>query len=647
MAPRFLSATSIALAACLGTAPAWAIGFGSLRASAIMGQPLDVSVALRLQPGETVSDSCISASVTSGDVPLAAGVVSASFVHPPGAEPRVRVRTSVRIDEPFVTVTVNILCDTRLSRQFTVFADPPSSAPLLEPTVTVLAEAPSPPPAAAPAAVLPAGAAVAPPPSTPRASSGQVQAARAERPRERPRPAVAVNRTRAAAVAAAAPAAPASPAPPEPPESLKMSGGAIVPSEGGARLRLDAPIVNTANDQVFARAMAQRAEALATAKIAVDVAEAANQSAAQKVASIEAALAAARRETAEVKASLVRLREEQETADLFASLAPWLAAACAVLLAIVGLLFVRMRRLDAERLQGWLDVPFPRSRQSEFDTVAPVTQQFPSEFSQTMAPITRSGPLDELPQPRSLSPLPPLAAAAAPVAPAAPARGPFPETQPSSTVELEQAHGAHDISIEELLDVEQQAEFFVVLGQDDAAIDLLTSHVMSSGGASPMPYLKLLEIYRRIGDQTSYERTRKRFNARFNGLAPDWSSDPTAGRTLDEYPEVMQRIQQAWPDPVDAMAELQTLMFRNDSNRLFELPAYRDVMLLFTLARDLNDASGADLPVVDVLLPLGSPSATERDSAGGLGTGSASGLSLPPLNLQLGEQSLGTGTSRR
>jgi pilus assembly protein FimV len=29
-----------------------------------------------------------------------------------------------------------------------------------------------------------------------------------------------------------------------------------------------------------------------------------------------------------------------------------------------------------------------------------------------------------------------------------------------------------DVSIEELIDLEQQAEFFVVLGQDEAAVDL-------------------------------------------------------------------------------------------------------------------------------------------------------------------------------
>jgi hypothetical protein len=161
-----------------------------------------------------------------------------------------------------------------------------------------------------------------------------------------------------------------------------------------------------------------------------------------------------------------------------------------------------------------------------------------------------------------------------------------------------------DISIEELLDVEQQAEFFVALGQDDSAVELLSNHIKASGGASPMPFLKLLEIFRRTGDQSSYERTRKRFNARFNGVAAEWGADPNAGRGLVDYPEVLARIERSWSRPVDAMAELQTLMFRNDTNRLFELPAYRDIMLLFTLARDHHEGGAGEGLAVDVLLPL-------------------------------------------
>jgi hypothetical protein len=333
----------------------------------------------------------------------------------------------------------------------------------------------------------------------------------------------------------------------------------------------------------------------------------------------------------------MRAEQEAKAAALPDPYTIALAAACGVLLVIAGLLFMRLRRTDEERLQAWLKDPSRFSRHSEFDTVAPVTQQF-ADFPRTVSPGVVPQPAQPLPV--ATPPMAPPVRAAAPQGGATPTR--FGDTQASSGEELEPVPQPQpqDISIEELLDVEQQAEFFLVLGQDDAAVDLLNSHVMSSGGASPMPYLKLLEIFRRIDDQASYERTRKRFNARFNGVAPEWGADPNAGRSLDGYPDLMRRLERVWPEPVDAMTELQTLMFRNDSNLLFDLPAYRDIMLLFTIARDLHDSSAKNSPMpVDVLLPLEPVPARADTPLAGPGAadpvGGAAGQALPTLAAEL------------
>ncbi|MFO1286112.1 MAG: hypothetical protein U1F49_06045 [Rubrivivax sp.] len=142
-----------------------------------------------------------------------------------------------------------------------------------------------------------------------------------------------------------------------------------------------------------------------------------------------------------------------------------------------------------------------------------------------------------------------------------------------------------------------------MLGQDEAAIDLLMEHLRSTGGGSPLPYLKLLEIYRRRGDREAYERTRTRFNHRFNAYAPEWGADLAAGRSLDDYPGVVPRLQQVWPRPLDAMAELEALLFRKSRGELFDLPAYREVLLLYSLARDLLDRKTAEAGNVDFVLP--------------------------------------------
>ncbi|MEO6031767.1 MAG: hypothetical protein ABIP61_07680, partial [Burkholderiaceae bacterium] len=179
--------------------------------------------------------------------------------------------------------------------------------------------------------------------------------------------------------------------------------------------------------------------------------------------------------------------------------------------------------------------------------------------------------------------------------------------QAAHSVTTRAAEPARELSIEELIDLEQQAEFFVVLGQDEAAIDLLMGHVRSDGGSSPLPYLKLLEIYKRRGELDAYERIRERFNRRFNAYAPEWDADLQQGRALADYPEITQQLQRLWAQPEPAMQALDAFLFRrNKSDATFELPAYRELLFLYSVARDLAEhgAAGPD-GHVDLLLPLG------------------------------------------
>jgi pilus assembly protein FimV len=173
------------------------------------------------------------------------------------------------------------------------------------------------------------------------------------------------------------------------------------------------------------------------------------------------------------------------------------------------------------------------------------------------------------------------------------------------------------MSVDEQIDLEQQADFFIALGHDESAIDLLMAHLRSTGGGTPLPFLKLLEIHGRRGDREAYERTRVRFNQRFNSVAPEWQADPKSGRALEDYPLVVGRIQTAWPTPLDAMAELEALLFRRGAgSEMFELPAYQEVLFLFQLARDLHQQSQPDNSNdVDVLLPISSSHAPLVDGS--------------------------------
>jgi pilus assembly protein FimV len=163
---------------------------------------------------------------------------------------------------------------------------------------------------------------------------------------------------------------------------------------------------------------------------------------------------------------------------------------------------------------------------------------------------------------------------------------------------------AREVAVEELIDLEQQADFFIALGQDQAAIDLLTSHMNGASSTSPLPYLKLIDLYRRRGDRMAYEQTRLRFHRRFNARIPDWNAPQSPGRGLDDYPEVQRAVQTNWSSPGSAMKLLEGFLFRREGQgTTFDLTAYRDLLMLYAVARDLAAQEG-NSPSVDLELPM-------------------------------------------
>ncbi len=588
--------------------PAAAVGFGRSQPTATLGQALDFVVAVRLDAGEVLLPECVSAEVIVGDTALARGAIGASLESNGGA-PQVRVRTLVPVDEPVVLVTVNLGCESRVSRRFTLFADPLGMNPLMP----AVAEVPS------------AVQAQPTPPAAP-ASAPSPAAADAARTPPPPAPATRQSKLLSAAADAAKPA-------PRPPRKAVVTKAAAVSAGGDVarpRLRLDDPVISAAAAVAAAASAAEREAALKLAEQTAIAAQAAASQATDRMAAMEKDLAALRKEAQASREMITRLSATLADADDRGRWAPMLLGA---VLALTGLALwqaVKLRRERATRDADWWAT-------AQKAGAAPVAGAAEPASASTAAPapppVSRSVDLA----------LPAAAAAAAAIAASpreevtialAPARRSAPPAAPAPTPEeiaaqslqrtvpmpvattVHIAASSRDVSIEELLDLEQQAEFFIVLGQDDAAIDLLVGHLRSSGGTVPLPYLKLMEIYRRLGDEAAYERTRDRFNHRFNAVAPGWDADAQAvQRSLEEYPEVMAQIERNWPEPVDVMATLETQLFRSDGSEMFDLPAYREVLFLYSLARDLLEQSDRNGARVDVLLPLSDGTAYDSTQA--------------------------------
>jgi len=629
-------------------AGAW--GFGRAQTSAVLGVPLDFNVALRLEPGEAPPD-CLSVDVTVGDIPLPRSAVSA-VLDTSAATPLVRVRTSQAIDEPLVQVNLSAGCTSRLSRRFTLLADPPGhlAAPALANAETLAAAAPTvPAPAAAPAAAAAMPAAASAPGGRTTAMAGApggaVPDAAGRAGTVAPVAGAAGTSTAASKAGSSDAAQKQAPAPRRrtaDPGQLADAQAATPERQAPAatarpRLQLDAPTIAT--KAAGSGPEAAKSAAVLAAEQAASAARAAASAAEARAAAMEKNIEALRQEAKANRESLARLTQALQEAQSGTETPVAMWGALAGLGAFSALLMWRLRRQKSESGQ---EAPWWSPGSSASAEASATPEDTTGASAVTQAPLFE-GSL-EAPRVAAPAPFDPVSSGAvrsdSGKTPAVTARAfglgggssaslglnatpgarelpplPDPEELDSPVGAMERTQllppsvssvsaPIQGVSIEELLDLEQQVEFFTVLGQDDAALSLLVEHLRSTGGTYPLPYLKLLEIYRRKGDEDSYERTRDRFNQRFNAVVPAWGAPAAFDRHLEDLPEVLRRIEQVWPRPVDAMALLENMLVRTEGGTLLEMSALGEVLFLFTLARDLHEQEEGAAGPVDVLLPL-------------------------------------------
>ena len=599
--------SSIFFSAAVSTAAATGLGGGG--STTVLGQPLDFVVPVRLDPAEPQALDCIDAEVTLGERQLPAPMVRTSVLARSADAARIRVGTTIPIDEPVIGIQISAGCGARVSRRYVVLADPPTRpAVLAEPAVSILVGALPLAETLPPASPMPAGAgtpAVQPVALVPDAAP----AARAQQPvRARPPAATPPDAERRLAQ-----------------RRLPAKAAAATP-DAPARLKLDmvAPAGAAAAASAERQAVEDALRAVAQAASATRAAAAAASANAERLASMERVVEQLREEARANRELSVQLRQRLGAADRSSLWTLPLLGLALALGALAAWLAWRLARVQREREQAW-----QAAVQPSYDAAAsgPASKQQLTAPAPFVTARMGAAPQTDRSRPRSAPAWPPPAPPAnwAPVStqappvtvqlpprvaatPAAPVldepEGPMQRTDvlPRSAHADDSASRA--VSVEELIDLEQQAEFFVVLGQDNSAVALLNEHLRNGGGSSPLPYLKLLEIHQRRGQRKAYEAIRARFNQQFNAYAPEWDADHAAGRTLADYSGVLPRLQQVWSRPLDAMAELESLLFRKTRGELFDLPAYREVLFLYALARELMDRESAETGDVDLLLPM-------------------------------------------
>ena len=632
--PRPFLQSALGVAVLFVSPLACALGFGPSSTATTLGQHLNFAASVMLDADETVSRDCVFADVYAGDAKVAPRHVRAVLEATRDASQRiVRVTTAVVIDEPIVTIEVSVGCGSRISRRFVTFIDPPS----LQLAEAGISET-MPLPAQGVDAQSVSLADIARQADASR-RPGRGLAPEGERDRE---PGIARRTPRGPhriAVARSATSAPAKGrsvhAAARPSRGKTRTALVAPPRTQGARLRLEAP-------RLLAAAPAASTAASAAAPPMNVVAPAISLPAVP----VDAAMALAMPPAAAASDAATEARQRERIQSLEAGLASVRADAQATQQTVAALQ-ARLRQAEGERYRNrlvyaligttvlgvliavglWLLRPRQRRRARWFDAQA--SQQVrASRVEKRVVPSV--APVSSIPAPphtdsghnwsehpaNALSTRPATIGGLEVTTVLGPefSRPTFEAATPGAAAAGPRRNA--ELTMEELIDLEQQAEFFVVLGQDEAAMSLLDGYMQGNGGKSPLPYLQLLEIHQRRGEQAAYDRVRRLFNERFNANAPDWSSALHLGRALDAYPQTVARLQSLWSTPLSAMQALDNLLFRRQAaEETFDFPAYRELLFLYSIARELSGNVETDFGSIDLFLPLEGATAKALEEA--------------------------------
>ncbi|VWX63103.1 conserved hypothetical protein [Burkholderiales bacterium 8X] len=607
-----------------------ALTIGRPQGAVWIGKPLDLVVPLSLTASELGESLCLGAEVTQGDAIIADRNINVSFEPGSGqGGSRMRIRSSVAIDEPVVSVNVRAGCEARSIRNYTLLADVPSdiAAPVIaqspararsiesasqdsssggrsggaggsggsgfggaaggsdgagsstpaQRSAPVRRRPVAPVPSSETEAVAPAPRRPAPPPAQPR----QPVASQPVTPRVVPRAAPARPVTEAAP--AAAPSAPAASGP-----RLQVDALDPTPTARGG-LRTSSQLAMPPSEDPARRAEAAAQWRAISGEPAAP--SAADAQRAQVVQAMEATLAQLREQTAQNQRSLVELRSELAQARESRYRNPLVyALVVLLLLALIGLAMLwRMTRRSATPA-WWGDASGPGGRGGPQSRMPP-REDDDAAFSATAAAAGGAAfgaaaladddsRRREDDHPQAAHPVPPI------------------DLGPTRSV-----------NTEELFDVQQQSDFFLSLGQHEQAIAVLQEHIAENPGTSALAYLDLLRIFHSLDRREDYADVAAEFERAFNADVPPFERfNESTGKGLEHYGAAMARIQAKWPEP-GTLALIEELVFRKPGGHgddAFDLAAYQELLLLYSVAKEVIDPHSPTV-AAPIASPIASP----------------------------------------
>ncbi|MDB5896069.1 MAG: hypothetical protein JWQ88_3600, partial [Rhodoferax sp.] len=611
-----------------------ALSLGRARGAVVLGQPLDLSIDVRLDQADDAVGQCFEAEVFHADSRVEGNRVQVTVQNITSSLGAVvRIRSSAIVDEPVLSVTLRATCGQTASRKYDFLTDFPvetraNAVPTVIPAaITAPAAAASDQAGRSPTSVTTgtaagttagsfpsptrnAGDANFPAPAQPR----PVTAPRPPRPIAAQRPATPKPtpippKAAAPTTVPAAPGAPAVQAAPVAP----IAQSAALPNR--PRLRLDPPTANE-DRQVPLKSSSellsaptdnaqQRAEATAAWRSL-------NQLPPENTVQDEkdkARLQALENESKSLRAKLAkseedfRLRLERlESSRYDGNVVYLLLALLLAALAAAALFWNRARKSDA-LAADWSRHNDPLAAEADAAALAAgpamVSARMPlaPEAKASRGPGRPASPamaepdIDEslfqdLKKLKTVTLSPSLSTEAL--------RAPA-----SAAATLAPAPAARGLAPEDFFDVQQHADFFVSLGQYEQAIDVLKKNIDENIEVSPLAYLELLKIYHTLSRQDDYNALRANFNRIFNGNVPPFASFSDEGHGLEDYPAALMAIESHWGTP-QVLDIIESNLYRDPaapSAPAYDLAAYREFLLLYAIAKTMVRRTGPGAPV--------------------------------------------------
>ena len=567
----------------------------------MVGRTLDVSVRVQSSGGEDLAASCFSTELFHADTRQSTPRISVT-VQPPDAA-LVRIQSAAVIDEPVISLDLRFNCGSVTTRRYVLLAD---FAPVLTPPAAVAA-------VAQPARV-PAGASVVAPEALPVI----------------PAPAVSTTATPSGTANTAATAANARPAVPAKakktvkpsPETSRVIKPAPMAS-GKAILKLDPLDI-----------LSDRVDSVDSLMLFTPTADALLH--AQQITTLKGDLETMQAQAAKNDAQLLSLKTQLQLVQSQQVPATWFYALLALMLiCLAGMAWLVLQRRGPSNSQ----TPWHDSLQRVVEPVdqPPAQPQVPTQAPAQPAAVVRGPVASEPPRQPIAAPAPmalvdtlaPTTLSLSPVGVASAADNRLSTNAAPAARPVLPDKGMdsiHSFSVEPILDIRQQAEFFVSLGQTERALDILKKQISSSADPNPFIYLDLLALFHSLGMKADFRDCRHVFNRHFAGDVPDFPAFHLEGNDLLAYPDELAQLVKDWPS-AKSLVLLDRWIFRDpwaQTQPTFELAAFRDLLMLHALAEavatDLPASTASPSPGPDVVFaakPDAEPMLMEADIASG------------------------------